>query len=141
MLPKVQISVSIFAILFFSSEFLVGCNSSKKITGRYKNDFLFWKYFIQLNKDSTFSFKLDAHLASDSATGIYSINNDTIFFKYNYSSKDSMEAELLGKGLNMSIEDALFINYSNFRSLKAFFKGKHLYYRGSILRKTKSSSW
>jgi hypothetical protein len=114
---------------------LISCTASKSLFGSYKGGGDIWGYQIDLLPDSTFMYRFRAHLSSDSATGYYSVKEDSISFHYNYLPQDSASAITMAKQFNTSIENALLANYANTRVKAAAWKKGRLVYSGVVLKR------
>ncbi len=120
------------AILFHS------CTPSKNIIGAYNGGYKYWKYKIIFNADSSFVYTLNAHLATDSATGTFTTSKDSLLlFKYDYTQSDSAKAAIYSKVLEISLENALLNLKSNYRSDTAIIRRKYIIYHDLFLMKSK----
>lgn len=126
-------------IALILATFLFNCTTSKSLIGSYKGGGTIWCYQIDLMPDSTFMYKFRAHLSSDSATGYYSVKEDSISFHYNYQPQDSASAIMTARQFNTSIENALLANYSNTRVKAAAWNKGRLVYSGIVLKKLPSA--
>jgi hypothetical protein len=130
-MKQVQVPILLLFIVLLS----IRCSSVNNIAGQYKSNFHYWRYTISLYKDSTFEYKLNAHMASDSATGRYSVVGDSIRFYYNYTSADSIIGKENAIILKISLDDALFMDRSNFRAMYGYLHTKTIVFNGEILKK------
>lgn len=118
--------------------FISSCAIKNNIAGNYQGGPWFWKYSVQLRSDSTFSYKLDAHMAKDSATGTYSFSNDSILiFTYNFTKADSSDAMFVTEFSKITLDSALYGTKSNIRDRSVLLKQYRLIFKGFKLKKVR----
>ena len=104
-----------FFIVGLISFCLSSCSSTKNISGKYRSKFPFHGFFvtqINLNADSTFSYRMSGDLIFDTSNGRYKFDKNYVTLYHEPFKIDTSEYEKYGK-------EAVLLSY-------AFSTNKHL---------------
>jgi hypothetical protein len=119
---------SLFILLFLLAFLTCSLHKEISITGKWESDDFYKGCVLIFNKDQTFKYKYKGEVFTDTSSGVYQINVDTISLRYT-DSYDSIIASYNNINTKLPIDLQLTLGRLLLsRPSKILFRGRKLYY-------------